>query len=236
MAVLIADRLPVNVGCDIGQVQDPAAICVAEVSQVHTGKHRYIEPVPAHMDKRGQWILPVDTDPIMASHYTVRHIARVPLGTSYPDVAILIADMLSSPLLATRMVRVFMDTTGVGRPVWQDLQQEVARRKETRRIELKPISFVHGESYNRKTGSLGKGFLVSRLQSLLQSGRVHAPDTPEVVATLDELRVYRVKIDQNGKDTYGAKTGAHDDLATALGLSCLEDPFTDRVMHSKRVY
>lgn len=236
MAVLISNLPPVNVGCDIGQVQDPAAICVTEVTQVHTGKHRYIEPVPAHMDKHGNWILPVDTDPIMASHYTVRHISRVPLGTSYPDVAILIADMLSSPLLAGRKVRVFMDITGVGRPVWQDLQQETKRRKETQRIELKPISFVHGDSYNRKTGTLGKGFLVSRIQSLLQSGRIHAPDTTEMTATLDELRVYRIKIDQNGKDTYGAKTGAHDDLATALGLSVLSDPFADRVMHSKRVY
>src|SRR5690348_3584979 len=160
MAVLTGELPPVHVGVDVGQVQDPAAICLTEITQVPTGKHRYVDPVPAHLDERGQWILPVDTDPIMASHYTVRHIARFPLGTSYPDMAVLIADMLGSPQLATRKVRVFMDITGVGRPVWQDLQLEVTRRKETRRVELKPISFVHGEAYNRKTGSLGKAFLV----------------------------------------------------------------------------
>ncbi|MGH2478068.1 MAG: hypothetical protein ACRDHW_00215 [Ktedonobacteraceae bacterium] len=237
MAVLIGERSPVCVGIDIGQVQDPAAICVSEVDARPTGKHRYIQPVPAHVDERGRWILPVDTDPIMTSHYTVRHIARLPLGTSYPDVADIIANMLCSPLLIGRSVRVLMDITGVGRGVYDILRVEISRRKEARSILLKPISFVHGEAYNQKTGILGKGFLVSRLQSLLQGLRVHAPDTPEMQAALDELKIYARKMSQNGTDTYGAfKTGEHDDLATALGLSVLEDPFGEKVRYSSRVY
>ena len=140
----------------------------------------------------------------------------------------------------------------MGRPVYEALKAEIEIRKDGIWLEdgsflqkgkkwdvvMRPISFVHGDTYNRRTGSLGKAYLVSRLQSLLQSGRVHAPETPEVLATLDELRVYKIKISQDGKDTYGAfKTGEHDDLATALGLGCLEDPFLEKVRYSAgRVY
>lgn len=252
MAVLEAGLNPVNVGIDIGQVQDPAALCVSEVARVPTGKQRALVPIPAHMDKAGQWILPKYAEPVLASEYTVRHIARVPLGTSYPDLAVLIADLLCSPVLEQRQVRVYLDITGVGRPVYQALKAEIEIRKDGLwladgsflrkgqkwHVSMNPISFVHGETYNRKTGSLGKAFLVSRLQSLLQSGRVHAPNTAEVLATLDELRVYEIKVSQSGTDQYGAfKTGAHDDLATCLGLSVLCDPFSEKVTYSaKRVY
>lgn len=236
MSAKIEEKSPVCIGIDVGQINDPTAIAVAEVHQVPTGKYRPFEPVPAHVGPRGEWIPAKDADPVMASEYTIRHIRRLPLGTSYPDVATHIADMLCSPLLAGRKVRVLIDVTGVGRPVYDDLRREVALRKEAREVVLKPISFAHGEKYNRSTGVLGKAYLVSRLQSLLQSGRVHAPDTAEVKATLDELRVYEIKVSQDGKDTYGASIGKHDDLATALALACLEDPFGDRVSYSKRVY
>ncbi len=104
------------------------------------------------------------------------------------------------------------------------------------RLRLKPITFSHGEKYNRSTGVLAKAFLVSRLQSLLQGEHVHGPDIPEMKATVEELKVFEVKVSENGKDTYGAVVGKHDDLAVALGLSTLEDPFADRVSYSRRVY
>lgn len=251
MAVLAVERNPVNVGIDIGQVQDPAAICVSEAARVPTGKQRALTPVPAYKDKAGQWILPKYAEPVLASEYTVRHIARIPLGTSYPDLAVLIADILCNPVLEQRQVRVYLDITGVGRPVYQALKAEIEIRKDgiwladgsflrkgqKWHVSMKPISFVHCDTYNRKTGSLGKAFLVSRLQSLLQSGRIHAPETAEVLAMLDELRIYEIKVSQSGTDQYGAfKTGAHDDLATCLGLSVLEDPYGEKVQYSNRVY
>lgn len=236
MGVVGEERNPLCVGIDVGQLHDPTAISVVEVMQKHTGKYRYTERVPEHVDVRGQWVRPRDADPVMASEYMVRNIRRLPLGTSYPDVAVHIADMLCNPLFARRDVRVLIDVTGVGRPVYEDVKVEIHLRQEVRHILLKPTTFVHGEKYNRSTGALGKAYLVSRLQSLLQGERVHAPDTPEVKATLEELRVYEIKIDESGKDTYGAKIGKHDDLATALALSVLEDPWRERVSYSKRVY
>lgn len=236
MVVVVQELNPVTIGIDIGQISDPTAISVAEVSQKHTGKYRDCERIPPHVDAQGQFVGPKDAEPVMVTEYTVRTIRRLPLGTSYPDVAIHIADMLCNPLFARRQVRVLIDVTGVGRPVYDDLKKEAGLRKEARHAFIKPISFVHGEKYNRNTGTLGKAYLVSRLQSLLQGGRVHAPDTAEMKVTLDELRVYEIKVDQDGKDTYGASIGKHDDLATALGLSCLEDPFGERVTYSRRVY
>ena len=179
---------------------------------------------------------PTGAEQILRSEYTIRHIARLPLGTAYPDVALHIAGMLCSSLFIDRNVRVLIDVTGVGRPVYDDLKCEIALRPECRRMKLKPITFAHGEKYNRSKGTLGKAFLVSRLQSLLQGKRVHGPDIPEMRATIEELRVYEIKVSDEGKDTYGGKIGKHDDLATAMALACLEDPFSEKTRYSERVY
>lgn len=252
MAVLTEELNPVCVGIDVGQIHDPTAICVSEVKEVHTGKFRYTgQPSLGGYNARGEWVPATGADPVLVSEYTVRHIGRLPLGMSYPEVAVHIANILCSDLLKGRKVRVLIDVTGVGRPVYEDLLKEISIRKHGLRARdgfqlpsivaldaiIKPISFVHGESYNHRTGSLGKAYLVSRLQSLLQAVRIHAPDTPEARATLDELRVYEIKVNQDGKDQYGAfQVGKHDDLATALGLSVLEDPIGEKVRYSKRVY
>lgn len=237
MAVLTPELNPICIGADIGQLHDPTAVCVCETMRVDTGKIRYGKvQTMARYDPKGEWIPPTGTDPVMVTEYTVRHIARLPLGTSYPDVALHLADLLSSKLLARRNVRILLDVTGIGRAIYDDLKKEIRLRPEAQHVMVKPISFVHGEAYNRTRGTLGKAFLVSRLQSLLQSNRIHAPKTAEMLATLEELKVYEIKVSQDGKDTYGGAIGHHDDLATALALSCLEDPFGERVRYSERVY
>ena len=238
MAAELAQPNPVTVGVDVGQIHDPSAIAVAEVTQVHTGKFRLDKRfhVPAHVDEHLIFHPAKDADPVLRSEYTIRYIQRLPLGTSYPDVAVFLADLLCNTRFAHRDVRCLLDVTGVGRGVYDLLREEIARRTETQHIQLKPITFSHGEKYNRSTGVLAKAFLVSRLQSLLQGERVHGPDTAEMKATVEELRVYEIKLDTDGKDTYGAVVGKHDDLATALGLACLEDPYSERVSYSQRVY
>ncbi len=238
MAVELAQLNPVCVGIDVGQIRDNTAIAVAEVSQLPTGKFRHGPQYrkPAYVDAQMQFHKAVDAEEVLVSEYTVRHIRRLPLGTSYPDMALYIADMLCNTLFAHRHVRVLIDVTGVGRPVYDDLKREIKLREAASGVRLQPITFSWGEKYNKSTGVLAKAFLVSRLQSLLQGGRVHAPQTAEVKVMLEELRVYEIKVDQDGKDTYGATIGKHDDLATCLGLACLEDPFADQVAYSGRVY
>ncbi|HEX9503846.1 MAG TPA: hypothetical protein VF974_06040 [Patescibacteria group bacterium] len=252
--IKIEELLPVNIGIDIGQIHDPTAICVTEVDQVPTGEVRYgREQTIGYHDDHGNWIPPKGIENIMVSEYMVRFIKRLPLNTSYHDVAEYISNMLKNDLFQNRKVRVLIDVTGVGRPVYDNLKRKIFIRlnnaevthmsvgiqfkmSSNHMLQLKPISFVHGEIYNRGKGTLGKAFLVSHLQSILQEKRFHAPDIPEVKAMCDELLVYEIKITDNGKDTYGAKIGKHDDLATAAALACLEDPYSDKVRYSEKVY
>ena len=255
MTQTIVEQLnPVCVGVDVGQIHDPTAVAVAEVCQVPTGKYRYGREYrrEAFVDEHLIFHKAQDAEPVMTSEYTIRHIRRLPLGTSYPAVAMHIADMLCNTMFAHREVRVLIDVTGVGRPVYDDLKLEINIRKNglwrpdgtfqqpvggiSNNVQVKPITFSHGEKYNRSTGVLAKAFLVSRLQSLLQGGRVHGPDTQEMKATVEELRVYEIKVSEDGKDTYGATIGKHDDLATCLGLACLEDPYSERIRQTQRVY
>jgi Terminase RNaseH-like domain len=238
---VVAILNPINIGIDIGKVNDPSAVSVAEAAQYATGAHRYTGRIPPHVDHRGFFDPGKDTDPIMKTRYVIRQMQRLKLGLGYPEQAKLLEDLLCNAIFRDRELRVFVDITGVGRPVYEDIRSALTVREEVlaRRnpIQWRPVNFVHGETYNRRTGSLGKGFLVSRLQALLQNGRIDGPNTAEMLATIEELRVYESKISDEGAATYGAKTGKHDDLATALALSCLEDPFSDQVTYSnKRVY
>jgi hypothetical protein len=255
------ERLPINIGCDIGQIHDPTAVCVTEVSQVNTGIVRITGPQTlGHYDVKGNWIPPTGSEPVMRTEYTVKFIKRLPLNTPYHAVAEYIANMLENDLFANRNIRVLLDVTGVGRPVYDSLKQKISLRMNNSVLEaqfvrgiyyldagpkwqvgrytlqLKPITFSGGEKYNRRTGVMAKAFLVSKLQSILQEKRFHAPDIPEVKAMCEELMVYEIKVSDEGKDTYGASTGKHDDLATAAGLSCLEDPYSEKVSYSRRVF
>jgi hypothetical protein len=240
---------PIQIGVDIGKITDPTAISVAEAVQVETGRFRSCKRIPAHIDAKGRFIPAKDAEPVRLTRYIIRQIGRVPLGTSYPDVATKIVDMLLSPRFEGRSIRMLIDVTGVGQAIYDMVKKEihdrihgvndltVQQKEQLKRVSLQPISFVHGEKYNRSKGTLGKAFLVSKGQALLQYRRIDVPDTPEAKATCDELLVYEIKISDKGTDTYGAfQTGKHDDLATALLLSVLEDPYSERVTYSERVH
>src|SRR5258707_7197777 len=165
MDVDLAPLNPVNVGIDVGQIHGPTAIAVAEVCRVHTGKFRFDKEYhkPAYVDANMIFHKAVDADEVMRSRYIIRHIERVALGTSYPDVAAYIADMLSKSIFAHRDVRVFIDVTGVGRPVYDDLRGEIKRREATRHIGLTPITITRCLLDNRAKGMLAKSVLVSRM-------------------------------------------------------------------------
>ena len=71
----------------------------------------------------------------------------------------------------------------------------------------------------------GKAYLVSRLQALLQSGRLHLPNTAEAEALGRKLLDYEIRVDEQANDRYGTfRVGSHDDLVTALGLATQVDP------------
>lgn len=199
----------VTIGLDVGQRRDPTALAVVELDRRERtesvevaiiGGRRFLEP-RTHTDE----------------HYLVRHLERLPLGTSYPDVARRVASVAAGVRERTKDSPVlYVDATGVGIPLVDVLRANGVTAR------LVPCFFTHGDRRTQEKGEvkIGKAWLVSRMQALLQSGHVHLPKTDEAKALADELLNYEIKVDEDANDRYGAfKTGTHDDLVTALGLA-----------------
>jgi hypothetical protein len=195
-----------QVGVDIGQKNDPTTIVVADC--------RY-EVVKASARSAAR----------LDSHFSVRLIETLPLGTPYPEVARRIGEiwrgLVSRP---NGRPQIYIDATGVGLPVVDLARSYIASDRD-----VWAVVFNHGdhrtESQEERKVVLGKAFLVARLQILLQAGRIHLPQTAEAKKLAQELLDYEIRIDQDANDRYGAfKVGTHDDLVTALGLAVQIDP------------
>ena len=198
----------VTIGVDIGQRVDPTAIAVVERDE--RIEKRKDPTTGAEMERR-VW------------HHTTRYLERLPLGTSYPAVADRLVSIAAAVAFrAKARPRLFLDATGVGKPVVDVLRDHKVQAK------LIAVYFTHGD---RRTKSdegaitLGKAWLVSRLQALLQGDRLHLPrDHDDAETLIRELLDYEIRVDKNANDTYGAfRVGLHDDMVTALGLATQED-------------
>jgi hypothetical protein len=188
----------VTIGLDVGQRVDPTAIAVVETDERDVGAER------------------------PAVHHVVRHLERLPLGTAYPKVVERVAAIVAGVFTRTgERTTVYVDATGVGTPVLDLLREAVDD------ADVVGVFFTHGDRRTEADGqiTLGKAWLVSRLQALLQTGRLHLPRTREAEQTGRELLNYEIKVDQDANDKYGAfRVGTHDDLVTALGLAVQVDP------------
>lgn len=189
----------VRTGVDIGQISDPTAIVVAEEQKRENG-----------------------------IHFLIRHLERLPLGTTYPAVCDRIVEVQNGLEIRSQRhavlddengqgfrLELFVDSTGIGLAVSDELKSR----------GLRPVScfFVSGDKRSERTGdtiSIGKSWLVGRLQVLLQSARIHLPDTSEADALVKELMNFEVRVNDNANMQSGAfRTGTHDDLVTALALA-----------------
>jgi hypothetical protein len=187
----------VVVGVDIGQKHDPTAIAVAE----HEWRTR---------EGREE------------DHWLIRHLERLPLGTPYPEVANRLAEVVSGVRKRAQSTpTVYVDATGVGQPVVDEMA--------ARGLWVVAVYFTHGDRRTEEgygTVRLGKAWLVSRLQTLLQGGRIHLPNTQETQRLARELLDYEIRVSEDANDKYGAfKVGTHDDLVTALGLAVQRVPW-----------
>ena len=193
----MSDRL--LMGVDIGQKREPTAICVAELDARMT-ENREIE-----------------------NHFLVRHLERLPPGTSYPDVAGRLSEMTEGTRQRSdQHPVVYVDVTGLGQPIINLL-----RRKVSGFGSIVPVYFNHGDQRSMENGHirLGKAYLVSRLQTLLQTGGLHLPRTAESEKLAQELLDYEIKVDEHANERYGAfRVGTQDDLVTAVGLAVHDDP------------
>ncbi len=223
---------PVTIGIDIGQKHDSTALAVAEREQ-----------------RGGE------------DYHLIRRLERLPLRTPYHEIATRLGAIVAGvrervhQAEALRQleprwqrgqapeadVTVFVDATGVGKPVVDALEQAG--------VHVTAVYFTYGDRRTKQADgsiSLGKALLVSRLQALLQTKRILLPKTAEAAALAEELMDYEIRVDSDANDKYGAfKVGAHDDLVTALGLAVqaragmiepLDDDLVTAIMGSGRYW
>lgn len=184
-------------GVEFAQRRGHSAICVATN--------------PRRAGRNGRW----------EHHFLVRSLERLPVGTTFPDLASRLAEIEKGARRKAPQegVTLYVNATGVGDPLVDFLDETLTTR-------VRPVYFTHGdqrsESWPRV--NLGKALLVGRLQMLLQTGRLHLPKSPQTETLAQDLLDYEVQIEKDANERYGAfSVGTHDDLVTALGLAVQTD-------------
>lgn len=150
--------------------------------------------------------------------FHVRHIERLPLATPYPAQVDRVAEIVSSPELA-RDVLVAVDGTGVGRAVVDLLRAAL----KPFRTPLVAITITGGNATSRvgSRWSIPKRDLIASAQVALQSRKLRiAAALPTAQVLVDELTAYRVKITDDGHDSYGnGRDAPNDDLVLATAIA-----------------
>ncbi|MFL6587203.1 MAG: hypothetical protein ACJ8GV_10020 [Luteimonas sp.] len=157
-----------------------------------------------------------DLNPYKHPRYEVAHLERLKLGMPYPaQVDYLEGIMTRQPLSAIR-AGLLVDYTGVGRPVFDMFGQRAALRHAQGVV----ITGGRQTSGTRAGWSVPKSELVSKLQALLHAGDLKiASSLPDAAVLARELQDFRVRFTDNGRATFNAREGAHDDLVLALALA-----------------
>lgn len=190
--------MTILIGVDIGQRAEPSALCVTETED-RAGSHG------------------------SETHYLVRHLERLPAGTTYPALADRAAQVSSGVSeRGTGSPYVYVDATGLGEAVVNLFSSRIHGAR------VVAVYFTHGDRRNRvspREVQIGKAYLVARLQTLLQVGCLHLPRTPDAEALARDLLDFHVQMTEDANDRYGAfRVGARDDLVTALGLASQPEP------------
>jgi hypothetical protein len=189
----------VRIGLDLGQRRKPSALCVVQI-QERRGPN----------DRRND-------------HFLVRHLERLPAGSTYPEVARRTAEVVEEIRSRTEECPwLYVDATGLGDPVVNLLRDEVPG------VSIRPVYFTHGDRRSSDGADirLGKAWLVARLKTLLQTGELHLPRTAEAETLARDLLDFEIEVREDANERYGAfRVGRHDDLVTALGLAVQEGPW-----------
>ena len=192
--------MTVTLGIDVGQKRDPTAVCGVQTEW-------------REVEGRGE------------VHFVVRHLERFGLGLPYPQIVLRIEALTRRVVQKSgELPTLYVDATGVGQPVVDHL------RDRGHVGTVVAVYFNGGEDRKESWDgdhprvALGKGCLVSRLQALLGTGRLHLPPGHEMEALADELLNYELRVDAKGHAKAGAfRVGTHDDLVTAVGLATQVD-------------
>jgi hypothetical protein len=179
--------------CDLGQAQDPTAICALEYRKIWK---RHVSG-PCHL---------------AGERFDVRHLARLPLGMPYPEQIAEIARLAQRPPIAG--CEVFFDQTGVGAAVC-DIADS-AGLKPVRVV----ITAGSEQSWTNGAWHVAKQILISMLDARLHLGELRlAAELTEIGVMRDELKDFRRKVSAAGRFQYEARVGRHDDLVLACAIA-----------------
>jgi hypothetical protein len=198
------------VGLDLGKAQDYSAISVLGI--VPTKYQKTVQGIDPELNVRRDQVVTVEGPPLM-NH--VRHVERLPIGTSYPQVVNRVIEVLHSLPVGAWLV---VDNTGVGQAVTDLIIQ----------AGLRPICvYITGGNtvtYD-ETGwyfNVPKRDLVEVLRVAFQSKRIKINSRiPDVKTLVNELQNFKIKINQKtAHDSYEAwREGDHDDLVIAVAMA-----------------
>jgi hypothetical protein len=206
-------------GLDLGQSQDPTALCVVEKVRPELNpeaeaelKHQYkahtrgpLARIESDFSKFMKYNAPTE--------HQLRHLERVDLGTTYPAIVDkLVAMVTAEPLVGK--YQIIADATGCGRPVI-DLMQKA-------KLNVIPVMITGGHQVNFSEGyyNVPKRELVSNLQVLLGNHRLKfAGQIPDRDMLIAELQAFSLTINEKAHDVYEGRQGVHDDEVLAIALA-----------------
>jgi hypothetical protein len=145
-----------------------------------------------------------------SSLFQVGHLARLPLGTTYPAVVSHVVQLLARFPDATLTI----DATGVGKPVADMFVYAGVNPR------LVMITGGTTETRDGNVSSVPHIVLISQLQALLHQGRLRILRAlPDAGTLARELSDFRIAFTQSGNMTFNARSGKHDDLLLATALA-----------------
>lgn len=202
------------IGVDLGQMADYTAVTVVQRLETRTERPA-VTPPSSFMGGSAYNRQP---DLVTPTGYHLRHLERLPLGTSYTAVAARVKALQDSGPLAGANTTVVADTTGVGLPVFEMMRSAGVR-------SLFGVTIHSGDAVARdgRIYRVPKRDLVSTVQVLLQKGTLKfAEGLPEGPVLRHELQNFKAKINlTTGHDSYEAwREGDHDDLVLSLAMAC----------------
>ncbi len=196
------------VGLDLGQASDYTAVSVLDVIPTKYG--RQIEDLDPEYHVPRTRTVPVEGPPLT---YHIRHLERLPIGTSYTDVVVRVKEILTRLPAGTGLV---VDNTGVGRPVTDMIVQQ----------GLYPvcITITGGDTvtYDGPNLHVPKRDIVGALAVAFQNKQLKiASSLPDAHVFETELLNFKVKINlKTAHDSYEAwREGIHDDLVLSVGMA-----------------
>lgn len=188
-------------GADLGQSIDPTAICVL---------HHRVEPLDDWTVERAKHV----TRQRAVETFDIRHLERIPLGVSYPEIVQHCATLLARPPLREGC-EFAIDETGVGRAVG-DMFDHAGMLP----IKVQITSGNEVSHLGTRRWGVPKALLVSTLDARLHAGELRfAAELSDSAALAEELKDFRRHVTAAGRATYAARTGRHDDLVLAVAIA-----------------